>query len=30
VQKRVTITRIWSRVMNFGTGYRYPVHATNH
>ena len=25
----VSITRIWNRVMNFGTGSGYPVPATN-
>ena len=30
MQKRVSITRIWNRVINFGTGSGYPVPATNH
>jgi len=30
VKNRVSITRIWNRVLNFGTGSGYPVLATNH
>jgi len=29
-KNRVSITRIWNRVMNFGSGSGYPVPATNH
>jgi len=29
-KKRVPITRIWNRLMNFGTGFMYPVLGTNH
>ena len=29
-KNRVSITHIWNRVMNFGTGSGYPVPATNH
>ena len=29
-KNRVSITRIWNRIMNFGTASGYPVPATNH
>jgi len=29
-KNRVSITRIWNRVTNFGTGSGYPIPATNH